>query len=154
MPNMIAGPLADVFDADTKDAWLTHGVNKFDSGAFAVNQMYFPVPAMHYLFGMMVSMPKGTMYASAWEPDVEARYMADPAAPFAVRMREYTVQENIPLLREVVALIRKFGGSSADPSQETKEVLVDNIASAVHICVHSCTQLHTTVHNCTQHTCI
>ena len=134
MPNMIAGPLADVFDADTKDAWLTHGVNKFDSGAFAVNQLYFPVPAMHYLFGMMVSMPKGTMYNSAWEPDVEARYMADPAAPFAVRMREYTVQENIPLLREVVALIRKFGGSSADPSQETKEVLVDNIASAVHTC--------------------
>ena len=37
MPNMISGPLADVFDADAKDAWLTHGVNKFVSGAFAVN---------------------------------------------------------------------------------------------------------------------
>jgi hypothetical protein len=59
------------------------------------------------------------MYNRVWGPDVEARYMADPAAPFAVRMREYAVQEYMPLLREVVALIRKFGGSSADPSQES-----------------------------------
>jgi hypothetical protein len=116
MPNMIAGPLVDMFDADTKEAWLTNGVNKFDSGASAVNQMYFPVPATHYLFGMIVSMPKGTMYNRVWGPDMEARYMADPAAPFAVRIREYAVQEYVPLLREVVALIRKFGGSSADPS--------------------------------------
>ena len=105
--------------------------------------MYFPVPAMHYFFGMVV--PKGYMYNNAWGPDVEARYMADPAAPFAVRLREYAVQEYMPLLREVVALIRKFGGSSAGPFQETKEALIDNITSAV----HTCTQL--AAHNFTQH---
>jgi hypothetical protein len=114
MPNLMAGPLVDVFDADTKEAWLTNGVNKLDSGGFAVNQLYDPVPAMHYLFGWLISIPKSSMY-QRFGPDMEARYMADPAAPLAVRMREYFAQEYVPLLQELVALIRKFGGSSAIP---------------------------------------
>jgi hypothetical protein len=58
------------------------------------------------------------MYYKLIPAEIEVRYLADPTADFAARLREQLAHELLPSIRICESLIGKFGGSIEMPSSK------------------------------------